>query len=146
MWGLAPPGATRDRGYASAMHTLLHLAALALTILVLSRVLPSVRIRGVGTAVIVAIVFSVLNFLLGWLITAVLFIPAVLTMGLLFFFIPFLVNTVVLWLTDKLIASFEISALGGLLASAGVITLVNWLFSQHNVWERYSVHGHTHWV
>jgi putative membrane protein len=128
------------------MHTLLHLAALALTILVLSRVLPSVRIRSVGTAVIVAIVFSVLNFLLGWLITALLIIPTVLTLGLLIFFIPFLVNVAVLWLTDKVIKRFEITALGGLLASAGVITLVNWLFSVHGVWDRYSVHGHTRWV
>jgi putative membrane protein len=128
------------------MHTLLHLAALAVTILVLSRVLPSVRIRSAGTAILVAVVFSVINFLLGWLITAVLFIPAILTMGLLFFFIPFLVNVVVLWLTDKLIASFEISALGGLFACAGVITLVNWLFSFHRAWDTYSVHGHTHWI
>jgi putative membrane protein len=129
------------------MHTVLHLAALAVTILVLSRVLPSVRIRSVGTAVIVAIVFSVLNVLLGWLITAVLFVPAVLTLGLLFFFIPFLVNLVVLWLTDKLIASFEISALGGLFATAGAITVVNWFFSAHRVWDSYAVHGHTtRWI
>ena len=40
---------------------------------------------------------------------------------------PFIVNTVMLWLTDKLIRSFSIETFGGLLASAAVITAVNWL-------------------
>jgi len=75
----------------------------------------------------VAIVFSVLNVLLGWFIRAVLFVPALFTLGLLFLFVPLIVNTVLLWLTDKLIRSFEIQTLGGLLTSAVVITAVNWL-------------------
>jgi putative membrane protein len=132
------------------MTTLLHLAALAATILVLSRILPSVRIRTAGTAVAVAIVFSLLNFFLGWLIHAFLLIPAVLTLGLLFFFIPFLVNAIVLWLTDKLMASFEINALSGLLVSAGAITLVNALFHAqafHAAWSGgHSTHGQPRWI
>jgi putative membrane protein len=110
------------------MHTLLHLAALAATVLGLARFLPDVRVKGAGTAIIVAVVFSVLNFLLGWLIHVVLFVPALLTLGLLFLFIPFIVNTVMLWLTDKVIASFEIRSVRALLISSGGITLVNWLF------------------
>jgi putative membrane protein len=135
------------------MHTLLHLAALALTILILSRVLPSVRIKSAGTAVLVAVVFSVLNFFLGWLlellIKAVLFVPAVLTLGLLFLLVPFLVNAIVLWLTDKLLGSFEIRALRGLLLSAGAITLVNALFYSRlfeSTWHRYAVHGQPRWI
>ena len=128
------------------MQTLLHLAALALTIFILSRVVPSVRIRSAGTAIVVAVVFSVLNFFLGWLITAVLFVPAVLTLGLLFLFVPFIVNVVVLWLTDKLLGSFEISALGGLLVSAGAITVVNALFHVHRVWGTYGAQHNLHWI
>jgi uncharacterized membrane protein YvlD (DUF360 family) len=110
------------------MFVLLHLAALAATILALSRVLPSVRIRTAGTAIVVALTFCILNFFLGWLIQALLFVPAILTLGLLFFFIPLIVNTVLLWATDKLITSFEITTTRGLLLSAVAITLVNWLF------------------
>lgn len=120
------------------MYMLLHLAVLALTILVLSRVLPSVQIKSIGTAFVVAIVFSVLNFFLGWLIRAVLFVPAILTLGLLFLFVPFIVNTVLLWLTDKLMGGFEIKTLAGLLLSATVITLVNGVFYApllHSVWQ-----------
>jgi putative membrane protein len=110
------------------MHTLLHIVALAVTVLVIARFLPDVEVKGFGTAVVVSIVFSVLNFFLGWVIHAVLFLPGLLTLGLLFFFVPFIVNTAMLWLTDKLIAAFEIKTLRALLTSAAVITVVNWLF------------------
>jgi putative membrane protein len=107
---------------------LVHLAALALTILCLSWVVPSVHIRSLGTAIAVAIVFSVLNFFLGWFIRAMLFVPAILTLGMLFVFVPFIVNAVVLWITDKLMANFEIETTTGLLVSAAAITLVNGMF------------------
>jgi putative membrane protein len=107
---------------------LLHLAVLAVTIFLVARLMPDVRIRGVGTALLVAVVFSVLNFFLGWLIRAVLFVPALLTLGLLFLFVPFIVNTVLLWLTDKAISSFEIRSLRGLLITSAMITVVNGVF------------------
>ncbi|HVY37370.1 MAG TPA: phage holin family protein [Polyangia bacterium] len=110
------------------MYTLLHLATLTLTVLALARVFSSVKVRSVGSAVVVAIVFSLLNFFLGWLIRVALFLPAILTLGLLFLVLPFIVNTILLWLTDKLLRSFEIETMGGLLASAAVITIVNGFF------------------
>ncbi len=125
------------------MVTIMHLGALAAAILVLSWLVPSVHIRGIGTAVAVAIVFSVLNFFLGWFIRAVLFVPAIFTLGVLFVFVPFIVNTVLLWLTDKIMASFEIASFGGLLVSSLVITVVNGVFYAplfHSVW-----HGGSHY-
>lgn len=109
------------------MHILLHLAAITATVLLLAKFLPSVKVKSVGSAIVVALVFSLLNFFLGWFIRAVLFVPAVFTFGLLFLVIPFLVNAFLLWLTDKLIGSFEIESLGGLLFSAAAITVVNWI-------------------
>lgn len=114
------------------MHTLLHLVALALFVLALPRLLSDVEVRSPTTAVVVAVVFSVLNFFLGWLIHALLFVPALLTLGLLFLFVPLIVNTIMLWLTDKLIGSFEIKSGRSLLLSAAGITMVNWLF---HLWE-----------
>jgi putative membrane protein len=110
------------------MHALLHIAVLAVTVFLLARLMPSVRIRSAGTAVLVAIVFSLLNFFLGWAIRAVLFVPALFTFGLLFFFVPLIVNTVLLWITDKLIFSFQIRTMRALFFSSLVITLVNWVF------------------
>jgi putative membrane protein len=121
------------------MHTLLHLAVLAVTVLGIARLLPDVQVRSTGTAALVAVVFSVLNFLLGWLIGVVLFVPALLTLGLLFLFIPFIVNSVMLWLTDKLVEAFEIKSLRALLTSAGIITVVNWLFQAAMHGQRHSL-------
>lgn len=117
------------------MYMLLHLATLTVTVLALSRIFSTVKIKSVASAVVVAIVFSVLNVFLGWLIRVALFVPAILTLGVLFLFVPFIVNAVLLWLTDKLLGSFEIETAGALFASAAIITVVNGLFS-------YALHAH----
>jgi len=110
------------------MYTILHLAALTVTVLALARIFPGVHIKSTGTALLVAVVFSVLDFFLGWFIKVALFVPALLTLGLLFLILPFIVNTILLWLTDKLIKAFEIETFGALLASSAVITVVNAVF------------------
>lgn len=110
------------------MRILLHLAVLTVTVLALTRFLPSVKVKSVGSAIMVAIVFSVLDVLLGGFISALLIVPGILTLGLLFFFVPLIVNTIVLWLTDKLLRSFEIETFGGLVTSAAILTAVNWAF------------------
>jgi putative membrane protein len=107
---------------------LVHMAALTFTVLLLARIFPAVKVRSVGTAVVVAIVFSILNVLLGGLIRLALFLPAILTLGLLFLFLPFIVNVILLWVTDKLIRSFEIETTRALLGSALIITVVNGVF------------------
>ena len=107
------------------MFALIHLALLTLTILILARALPDVQIKSAGTALVVAVVFSVLNFFLAWFLKVMLVLPAILTLGLLFLFIPFIVNTILLWLTDKVLSSFTINSTGSLLMSAGAITAVN---------------------
>ena len=133
-------------------HLVLHLVVLTATVLLLARFLPSVKIKSVGAAIVVAIVFSLLNFFLGWLIgwftRAVLFVPVLLTFGLLFLLVPFIVNTILLWLTDKLIRSFAIDTMGGLLASAAAITVVNWLLQvlAHTHHLRGYGPGPTRWI
>jgi putative membrane protein len=119
------------------MYILLHLAVLTVTVLALARLLPGVRIKNVATAIAVAVVFSLLNFFLGWLIRVALFVPALLTLGILFLFLPFIINTVMLWLTDKVLDAFEISSFGSLLAAAAVITIINGAF-------HFALHAHTY--
>lgn len=120
------------------MHVLLHLGGLALAVFALSKFFPGiVRVQSAGTAVAVAIVFSVLNFFLGWFIRVLLVVPGLLTLGLLFFFVPFIVNAVLLWITDKLMSSFELRGARGLVLAAGIITLVNYAFAMSHA---------THWI
>lgn len=122
------------------MVTLIHLALLTITILVLERVLPDVHVKSTGSAVVVAIVFSVLNFFLAWFIKVLLVVPAILTLGLLFLIFPFVVNTILLWLTDKVLSNFKIESVSSLLMSAGAITAVNALL---HFGLRFYVAGHS---
>jgi putative membrane protein len=115
-----------------AMHMLLHLAMLTGTVLLLARFLPGVHIKSTRSAALVAVVFSVLNLVVGWLIkmllAAVLFIPAVLTLGLAWVLVPFVANAVLLWITDELLDAFELKSARTLLIAAGAITAANALF------------------
>ncbi len=110
------------------MYTLLHIAVLALTFIALARIVPGVQIKNGKGAVVVALVFSVLNWALGWMLKAVLVLPAVLTLGLLWLFVPFIVTATILWLTDELLDVIEIRSFKALLLSAAGITLANVLF------------------
>lgn len=133
------------------MYILLHLAALTATVLLLARLVPSVKVKSMGSAIVVAVVFSVLNFFLGGLLRVLLIVPGILTLGLVLLFSTFIVNTVLLWLTDKLLGSFEIETLGGLFTSAAVLTAVNWVF---HIYVRAHMHhlvgvmgpGPTRWI
>jgi putative membrane protein len=114
------------------MHMLLHLAMLTGTVLLLARFLPGVHIQRTRSAVVVAVVFSVLNVLVGWLIKllvgTVLIIPAILTLGLAWVLVPFVANLILLWITDELLEAFELKSFRTLLIAAGAITAANALF------------------
>jgi len=130
------------------MHVVIQLAAITLTVLALAKLMPAVRVKSAGTAVVVAIVFSILNFFLAWLLRAVLVVPALLTLGLLFLFVPFIVNTILLWLTDKAIHAFEIRTTGALLISSAAITLVNGVVhvALHAQRAGLTSHGAVRWI
>ena len=111
------------------IHLLLHFAVLTGTVLLLAKVLPGVRINNTRGAAMVAVVFGVLNLLVGWLVkmalAALLFLPAIITLGLAWALVPFLANVALLWMTDKLLDAFELRDGKALLISAGAITLAN---------------------
>lgn len=80
--------------------------------LVTPKVLPTIKVKGLGSAVVVAIVFGLLNLLLGWLlrfVVGIITIPfVIITLGLFSFLIPTIINAILLKLTDALLDSFEI--------------------------------------
>ena len=93
------------------------------------QIFPGVKVKGLSTAALIAVVFAAFNFLLSWLLGPLLTIvtlPAIiLTLGLFSLVIPTLVNTVLIKLTDMVLDGFEIKgwwpALGmGLLFGIGV--------------------------
>ena len=111
------------------IHLLVHFAVLTGTVLLLAKLLPGVRINNTRGAATVSLVFGGLNLVVGWLVVlalkAILFLPAIITLGLAWALVPFLANAALLWVTDKLLDAFELKDGRALLVSAGAITVVN---------------------
>lgn len=110
------------------MSTILNILLLSLAVYVVARVLPGIRLKNFGTAIIVAIVYSVINFLL-FKILVFLTLPAtILTFGLFIF----VINAFLLWLTDKFLDDFKIDGFFTTLIAAFLITVINnvlrWIF------------------
>jgi putative membrane protein len=99
----------------------------AVAFLGVSKLLPGFRIGSFGTALVVSAVYSILYVVLHFILFKVLWILTIplviLTLGLIFF----VVNAVILWLTNKLIEDFAIDSTATLLMAAVLLTIVNWI-------------------
>ncbi|MCJ8268637.1 MAG: phage holin family protein, partial [Psychrosphaera sp.] len=75
-----------------------------------------------------AVVYSIVNFFLGWLLMALALPFMVLTLGL----FTFVINALLLWITDKILDDFEIDNIKTTLIAAVGITVINgvlnWIF------------------
>ncbi len=85
----------------------------------LATALPGVRLKSFGTALIVVLVYGLLNYFLFWLIALIAFIPMLLSFGL----FGLVINAFLLWLTDKLIDDFEIDSVRVTLVMAVLLTV-----------------------
>ena len=105
-----------------------NLLILSVAIFLVAQLLPGFRIKGVWTAVVVALVYSTINYFTGWLLALLTFPLMIVTFGL----FKFVINAFLLWITDKLMEDFEINSLGTTLVAACLITLVDsllhWIF------------------
>ncbi len=110
------------------MHTIWSLLLMSLAVFVVAQILPQIRIKNFGTAIVVAIVYSLISFFFGWLFTLITLPFVILTFGL----FKFVINAFILWLTDQFIDDFEIETIGMTLIAAFFITildsLLHWLF------------------
>jgi putative membrane protein len=85
----------------------------------LATALPGVRLKSFGTALIVVLVYGLLNYFLFWLIALIAFIPMLLSFGL----FGLVINAFLLWMTDKLIDDFEIDSVRMTLLMAVLLTV-----------------------
>jgi uncharacterized membrane protein YvlD (DUF360 family) len=107
------------------MSILIHLVVLTLVVLASARYIQGVRVKSVPAAIGVAGVFGLLNWLLAGIIKMLLWLPAVLTLGLGFLIMPLVVNVILLWLTDKVLHVFEIEHAKALWLMALLISAAN---------------------
>lgn len=113
------------------MSLLLSWLILSLAVWLTAMILPGFHVKSFGSAIVVAAVFGVLNFLLGWLIFAI-FTIATLGLAWLFAFITrWIINAILLKLTDALTDRLRIDSFGWALAGALMMsalgTLGQWL-------------------
>lgn len=98
---------------------------LSIAVLVTAELLPGIRVKSFKSALLVAIVFGLLNFVLGKIL---FFLFAVLTLGvawLLAFITHWLVDAIVLKLTSKVTDHIYIDGFGSALLGALCISLLS---------------------
>jgi putative membrane protein len=103
------------------MSWLMAWVAFSLSVFVVARFLPGVRIQGLGTAIVVAAVYGTLKFLFYWVLVIISLPFIIITLGL--FLI--VINAVLLWVTDKLIEDFEIDGCLTTIIASVVISLLD---------------------
>ena len=101
------------------MSVLINIFFLSVAVFVVAQLLPSIHLKNFGTAIVVAIVYSILSFFLGGLLTFLSLPLMFITVGL----FKFVINAFLLWLTDLFIKDFKIDGIGAVLLAAFLITL-----------------------
>lgn len=95
------------------------------------QIIPGIKVKGLGSAAAVALVFGILNLLFGWVLgflVKVVSLPlACLTFGIFWLLVPIIINTILLKVTDAVLDGFELEgwwpalAMGVLFALGGVL-------------------------
>lgn len=95
------------------MDLILSWLILTLAVWLTAMILPGFHVKGVGSAFIVAAIFGILNFLLGWLLFAVFTVATLGIAWLLAFITRWIINAILLKLTDALTDRLTIDSLAG---------------------------------
>lgn len=103
------------------MNFIIEILLLSVAVFVVARLLPGVQLKSFGTGVIVAIVFSVLDFLC-FKILVFLSLPLV---GITFGLFIFVINAFLLWLTDMFVSGFKIRNFFITIVAAFLISAAN---------------------
>jgi len=93
---------------------IIHTLLMALALLFIAKLLPAVTIKGYKTGIVVIVLYSIIHFILGGLLTLISFPLMILTFGL----FKFVINAFILWITDRIIDSFDIRGFGWTLLTA----------------------------
>jgi putative membrane protein len=113
------------------MSLLLSWLILSFAVWVTAVVLPGFHVKSFGSALLVAAIFGILNFLLGWLLFAVFTIATLGIAWLLAFITRWIINAILLLLTDRLTDHLTIDsfgwALGGALMMSVIGTVGEWI-------------------
>lgn len=105
------------------LHHIIHLLVTAVAVLAAARIVPGIRVRSFGAAVIFALVLGVFNVLLGKLLVILALPFVLLTLGL--FLI--VINGFLFWLADKVVKGVEVDGFGSAILGSLVTSGFSWL-------------------
>lgn len=97
----------------------------SLSVFVVARLMPGVRIESLRTAIVVAAVYGILKFVFYWVLVLVS-LPFIFFITLGLFLI--VINAFLLWVTDKLIEDFEIDGCLTTIVVSAAISLCDMVF------------------
>jgi len=111
---------------------ILHLVVTALLLIVVAKIVDGVKVEGFGAALFAAAVLGLANAFLAP-IAAFMALPVnILTFGLLWWLIRWLITALMMWLTSAIVPGFKISGFSSAFWGAAVLTignvLVSWIF------------------
>jgi putative membrane protein len=104
------------------LHHLIHLLVTAVAVLAAARLVPGIRVRSVGSAVVFAFVLAVLNVLLAKVLIFLTLPFILITLGL--FLI--VINGFLFWLADKIVNGVEVDGFGSAMLGSLVTSIVSW--------------------
>jgi len=104
------------------LHHIIHLLVTAVAVLAAARIVPGIRVRSFGSAVVFAFVLAVLDVLLGKLLVLLALPFVLLTLGL--FLI--VINGFLFWLADKVVKGVEVDGFGSAILGSLVTSLASW--------------------
>lgn len=107
------------------MTILLSWLVLSFAVWLTAMILPGIHVKSFGSAIIVAAIFGVLNFLLGWLFFAVFAIATLGIAVLLAFITRWIINSILLKITDALTDRLRVDGFGWALGGALMISLLS---------------------
>jgi putative membrane protein len=93
----------------------------AVSLTIVSKLLPGFRIKNFSTALAVAAVYGILHLLLYRLLAILAFFPMLLTFGL----FGFVINALLLFVAYKLVDDFIIESMATTLVAAVILTILN---------------------
>ena len=106
------------------MELILSWLILSLAVWVTAMVLPGFHVKSFGSALLVGAVFGVLNFLLGWLLFTIFAIATLGIAWLLAFITRWIIDALLLKLTDALTDHLTIDSFGWALGGALMMSLI----------------------
>ena len=116
------------------MQILLSWLILTIAVWVTAAVLPGVHVKSFGSSFLVAALFGILNFFLGWIFFVVFTVATLGIAWLLAFITRWIINAIILKITDSLTDKLTVDSFGWALVAAlmmsAIGTLGQWLIGR----------------